>query len=151
MSYLLQFAYPAPPSGVNEDQFSYSFDSSNTPGLVATIPAAVGAIAGTTLNIPLQLQTDAVFMVRAIRVSAANLGIKFRTTFGRILSDDFVQINLAYQPSSIPTIAAGLFIPFEPELLCTPGGIITVDFSNSTNAPIAPPKITMYGPKRYRL
>lgn len=150
MSYFPQFAYPPPPPGINEDQFNYSFDATNTPGLVATIPAAAGGLNGITREIPLQLQTDAVFMWRAVLIATANLGIQFRTTFGRILSDDFVPVNLAYQASGDP-IAGGLFIPMEPELLCTPGGIITVSFNNTTNAAIAPPKITMYGTKRYRL
>ncbi len=61
-----------------------------------------------------------------------------------------VPLNVAYQASGI-AIAGGLFVPMEPELLCTPGGIFLLDFQNSTNAGIAPPKITMYGTKRYRV
>ena len=144
MSYRPQFAYPPPPRGVGEDQFSYSFDATNTPGLIATIPAN-----GITRNIPVTLQTDAVFMVRALFIAAANLGIQIRTTFGWILSDDFVPLNVSYQASGI-AIAGGLFVPVEPELLCTPGGIFLFNFQNNTGGAIAPPKITMYGTKRYR-
>ena len=149
MSYRPQSAYPPPPAGLNEDQFSYSFDSTNTPGLIANIAAN-----NITRDIPLQLQTDAVFMLRSIFISAANLSIQIRNTFGRILSDDFVPLNVAYQASGIATLggpAGGLFIPMEPELLCTPGGIFLLNFQNTTNAGIAPPKITMYGAKRYRV
>ena len=144
MNYVPQFAYPAAPRGLREDQFSYSFDATNTPGLVASIPAN-----GITREIPLQLQTDAIFMLRAISIAAANLSIQIRDTFGRVLNDDYTPISVAYQPSGI-AIAGGLFIPMEPEVLCTPGGIFLLDFQNNTGGSIAPPKITMYGTKRYR-
>jgi hypothetical protein len=146
--YRPQFVYAPPPfRDVEEIQFSYSFDATNTPGLANNVAAN-----NQVLNIPLQFQTDSVFMARGVRVSAVNLGIQFRDAFGRILSDSFVAVNLSYQASGLPTggTAGGLLVEFEPELLITPGGIILVNLQNQTNAPIAPPEISFYGPKRWR-
>jgi hypothetical protein len=146
--YRPQFVYAPPPfRDVEEIQFSYSFDATNTPGLANNVLAN-----NQVLNIPLQFQTDSIFMLRAAKVSAVNLSIQFRDAFGRILSDDFIPVNLSYQASGLPSggTAGGLFVEFEPELLVTPGGIILVNLKNQTADPIAPPEITFYGPKRWR-
>lgn len=144
MSYRPQLAYPATPQGVKDDFFSYSFDATNTPGLGNAVPAN-----STVLNIPLQTQTDAVFLWRALRFQPVNLGVQVRDVFGRILQDDYTPINLIYSPSGI-AIAGFLEVPVEPEETCTPGGIFLLNLQNTTAAPILPPKITMYGVKRYR-
>jgi hypothetical protein len=144
MSYRPQFAYPPTPQGVKDDFFSYSFDYTNTPGLANAVPAN-----NTVLDIPLPLQTDALFLCRAMRFSPVNLGVIVRDTFGRPLQDNYVPINLCYSPSGI-AIAGFLPVAIEDEELCAPGGVFLLNFQNQTVAPIIPGKITMYGVKRYR-
>jgi hypothetical protein len=139
--------YDPPPRGVDEEIFSYSFDSTNTPGLNQNVPAN-----SVVNNIPLTYQADSAFLARAIGVQVVNLSIQFRDAFGRILSDDYVPLNDSYQRSSIPSDgpAGQIFIPIEPELLITPRGTWLVYLLNGTGAPIACPKITLYGVKRWK-
>jgi hypothetical protein len=149
MPYRPQFAFATPP-GYRDEAFLYSFDSTNSPGLVASIPAQVGSNPGQTLYIPLQLQTDAVFIIRAWGFSVANLGVQLRDAFGYLLQDSFVPENLQFEPSGLSGLGYNL-IPIEPELACSPGATLLINFSNSTNAAIACPKITLDGVKRFRV
>ena len=124
----VQFPYPDPPSGMQWEEFVYYFDSTNTPGL--STPLVVGQ---TLLNIPLQLQSDAPFIIRGIQVNDPQqfLGLRFRDAFGRFLSDDFVpSYNYSsFQPlnGSLPGIA---FVLVEPGLACPKGSVILVDLAN---------------------
>lgn len=129
MPYLPQSVpFPTPDGWVDED-FVYYFDSTtNTPALGVVL--APGA---TNYNIPLQLQSDAIFIIRSINVANPQqpLLIRFRDAFGHYLSDDLVPVNnyASFQPlaGSLPGIQGPVV---ELELLCPAGSQILVDLGN---------------------
>jgi hypothetical protein len=109
------------PEGFEDEDFEYVFNFQNTPALAA--PIAPGQ---TSLNIPLQLQSDAPYMIRAIQVANPQsvLSIRFRDAFEQFLSDDFVP-SWCYASTQGDNGAVQ-----EPELPCPAGSVILVDLKN---------------------
>jgi hypothetical protein len=124
----IHYPYPDPPAGYQWEEFEYTFDSTNTPALETQLSA------GQTLrSIPLALQTDAEFLIRAIQINnpQQNLGVRFTDAFGRLISDDFVTSYTysSFQPvnGSLPGI---LPVVFEPALPCPKGAVLLIDLAN---------------------
>jgi hypothetical protein len=149
--YRPQFAYDTP-KGFRDEQFHYTFFGFNTPMLVANI--AAGAILS---NIPLVLQTDAPFLWRGVKVSPASsafanpqLNMQFKDAWGNYLSNKLVPAAL-YMPPVNANVGGFAVVPLEPEVRCPAGGIIWLWLQNPTGSPVAPPQISLYGVKRYRV
>jgi len=70
--YRPQFAYPLSPEPCEDQRCTYSFDSTNTPGLSGTLAAAAQ-----TGRIPLSLDLDADFYLRGISTQGP---VSFRLT-----------------------------------------------------------------------
>lgn len=146
--YRPQLAYPTPP-GYQDLDFVYAFDSTNTPALSGTLAVGQSQLSG----IPLLLQQDAPFLWRATRVNSPNatsssLSIQFKDCNGNYLADSPVQCNLSYSPAGLFTTGL-LSVVQEPEIVCPPGGIITVYLSNQYAVPITIDlRIMLIGVKR---
>lgn len=126
----VQLTHPEAPTGMMWEEFEYNFDPTNTPILnTQLLPGQ------TLLNIPLVLQSDAVFFIRAIQVNdpQQSLGVRFRDAFGRYLSspDTFVPSFTYSSPQplngSLPGISVVLI---EPPLECPKGSVILLDIAN---------------------
>ena len=124
MSYRPQFVTAATPPGFVDEEFEYYFDQSNTPGLT---PLAGGQSVN---KLPLQLQTDSEFVLRALEISGNTgpLCIRLYDPFGNELSAVTVECDTAYDA----TLQAGnpigrLPVPFEPEARCPAGGFLQID------------------------
>jgi hypothetical protein len=144
-----QFPFPTPPDCYDED-FVYSFNSTNTPALGTSIAA------GAQLqNIPLLLTPDAPFLWRGLSTPVSNLMIRFKEPAGNYLSDGYVPIDLYTVPAGITT-TQGTPVILEADagdgqgaIFCPAGGIVTVYFYNSTAGSLTPPSIQLLGVKRY--
>lgn len=147
MSYRPQFAFFTPP-GFRDEQFHYSFDSTNTPGLSQTIAA------GATLrNIALQTQQDAEFICRALKIqsgtSPSALNIQIKNSFDRLLSVGQTPIYDLYTPSGA-AIVGSFWVPFEDEMRCPAGAFLELFITNLTSGTLSCPALSFYGVKRYR-
>jgi hypothetical protein len=125
MSYRPQFPYPTP-EGYIDEEFTQYFDQFSVPALGTAL-----APAESVFGIPLHLEPGIEYRIRAVEVSAAAedpLGIRFTDPWGNHLSDGFVPVasyngNQGSQPGGIP-------VALESEIVCPPGGIVTVDLKN---------------------
>lgn len=147
--YRPQFPYLCP-LAFDERDFDHYFDYRNTVLLNNAALAAGGII----WNVPLNLQTDSPFRVRAIQIKGINgadpvVSAQFRDTSGNYLSDDFVPMDLAYTPNSAGLQFLG--IVFEPEIVCPAGSVIWMNLKNQTNATqdITKVRVTLSGVKRH--
>ena len=123
MSYRPQFPNQTP-DGYQDKDFVHYYDQTNTPQLNNALSLAVGA---TILQIPLQLQGDAQFTLRAIKINGpANYGVRIKDPYGNYLSDDFVPIPQEYGPQETSVFGSNA-VEFEPEIPCPLGSIIFVD------------------------
>jgi hypothetical protein len=143
--YRPQFAFQTK-AGFQDEQFHYSFDSTNVPALGVAI--AGGAYAN---NIVLQLQNDAEFILRSIKVqtgtTASNLYLTIKDPFGNYLSA--VPLPLTnYLTAAGGAVLGQLEVPFEADIQCPLGGFFELFFYNPTAAPITPPSFTLYGVNR---
>ena len=148
MSYRPQFVFRTPP-GFRDEQFHYSFDSTNTPGLGQTI--ASGAFLN---NIVLQMQQDAEFICRAIKVqletAVSTLNLTLKDSYDHYMAAVNVPIGTLLNPTGAAVLGS-LFIPWEPEMRCPPGSFFEVYLENLTTGSVACPQFTFYGVKRYRV
>ena len=112
-----QFAFKEAPEGFEDEDFVYVFDASNTPALVQAL-----APGESILNIPLQLQSDAEFIVRGIEVfdTSGLAQIRLRTPQGDYLQSDWTPA-LDY---------AGHPVPVEPAIPCPAAGVWLLDVAN---------------------
>jgi hypothetical protein len=124
MAYRPQYAYPDSLEGFTEEDFVYYFDATNTP-ILNQIPV------NTPLSrIPLQLQADAPFRLRAVQVSGnvGNLLLRFWDSFGNPLSQVLVEADRSYSGSEQGAQPIGrLPVVFEPEVPCPAGAVLLVD------------------------
>lgn len=121
--YRPQFPYSVPDAFQDKD-FVHYFDQSNTPQLNNALSLAVG---GMILGIPLQLQGDAPFDWRGIKVTGPNgYAVRFRDTSNNYLSNDWVPLDLAVEPEET-SVFGSLVIPLEPEIPCPLGSVVLVD------------------------
>ena len=171
MSYRPQFLYRTPP-GTIDDQCSYSFDYTNTPAIAQITTGNPLAVGQEIRDIPLVLQKDAPFIIRAIKVGGAwmdvsgnfntssPLSFRLKDCYGNYLSDGVVPIIEGYGPSGAVSqgfqpviLESGPQEETGDSLVCPAGGILfayykNVDVSAGVNSL---PPITLYGFKRYRL
>jgi hypothetical protein len=129
LSFRPQFAFPTP-AGVRDEQFTYTFDATNTPALSGTIPTLQ-----TRESIPLLLQPDTEFRWRAVKISArggSSLGVKFQDPYGNFLSDDFIPCNAGYTPSGLGGLVGSQPVVLESEIVCPPGGVVWAYLENPT-------------------
>lgn len=80
--YRPQFAYPLPEPPCNDQTVIYGFDGTNTPALVGTLGAGLSLS-----KIPLLIDTDAPFFLRAFRVPATGLMVRLEDANDNPLSD----------------------------------------------------------------
>ena len=112
-----QFAFKDAPEGYEDQDFVYVFDASNTPAL-----AQVLAPGQSILNIPLQLQSDAEFLLRGIEVFdlSGTAVMRLRTPNGDYVQSDWTPA-LDY---------AGHPVPVEPAVPCPAAGVFLLDVAN---------------------
>ena len=162
--YRPQFAY-ATPEGCRDDEFTYSFDGSNTPLLNQDI-------SGLTLrNIPLVLEQDAPFFWRGIKVGLMgqrvggepgtpaayqfpDLAMKFQDCYQNDLSDGFIPATQYGFPSNpvsfLGSLLTGAPTPLDPEIYCPPGGYILLGIQAPTLNIPSFLVVTLYGVKRFK-
>ena len=123
MSYRPQFPFRTPPQFQDKD-FVHYFDQTTVPLFNTALSLAAGGI---ILNIPLQLQADAPFSIRGIKVNGpANFAVRFRDPYGNYLSEGFIPIPLRDGPEETGVYGSNV-VDFEPEIGCPVGSIIFVD------------------------
>lgn len=148
MPYRPQMAF-ASAEGFEDRTFHYTFDGTNTPQLNGNLAANARI-----MNIPLSMQPDAPFLLRAIKVQATAgegsvLDIWLKDPFGNLLSDNPVAIDDYVAPSG-RQIAGTVAVVFEPGIRCPLGTVFWVyEIQNRTSAPVALPKLMFQGYKRY--
>jgi hypothetical protein len=123
-----QFPASEPPPGYVDEDFVYYFDATNVPDL-ATFPAAGNSI----LKIPLQLQHDAPFILRAIEISGNTgpLGVRFTDPFGWELAADSIEADRGYSGTVNGANPVGrLPVMVEPEVYCPAGAVLLLDVTN---------------------
>lgn len=143
--YRPQFPYPSIRE-CKEEQFHYTFDSTDIPALGLAIPAASFA-----LNIVLHLEPDAAFLWRGFKVSNSGLAIRFKDPYGNYLSPCAVPIELYGTCPTVFSEEGGFCVAFSQGIYCPPGGNVLVDFYNPTAGSLTPSAITLYGVKRLML
>ena len=147
MIYRAQYGFPPTPKGFQDETFHYSFDSGTVPALGTSIAA------GAYLNdVTLQLQNDAEFILRGIKVqsgtSGSNLALQIKDPFGNYLSAGPVLLS-DYLTGSGLAVIGRLIVPFESEIICPIGGFFQLYFYNPTTGSITPPALTFFGVKRF--
>lgn len=146
MIYRPQFAFTTP-RGFVDEQFNYSFDSTNVP--VLGVPIAAGAFVE---NITLQLQNDAEFVLRALKVQAptsapSNLYCTIRDPYGNYLSA--TPLPFADYLTGGGGVSIGrMEVPFESEVIAPRGGFFQLALYNLTLGSVTPPAFTLFGVNR---
>lgn len=123
MTYRPQYAYPPPPPGWQDEEFEYYFDITNTPAL-GVIPS---------YRVPLQLQQDAEYRIRAFEISGntGKLLLRFWTPDGLQLSQVQIENDLAYAATVNGTAPIGrLPVPLADEIICPKGSAVLVDIAS---------------------
>ena len=146
--YRPQFAFPKPPAGCEDQRCLYSFDGSNTPMLSGSLGGNL------TLNkIPLLLDRDAPFLLRAIQVSATALLVGIEDPGGHTL---VYPTSLGLPPTiSNPLWAqcdGGINVPLESDdwgIYCRAGSALIAYVQNGTGGSLTLPIITLHGVKRF--
>lgn len=147
--YRPQFVYLDAPPNSKDVRTSYSFDQSNTPAFAGTIAAG----AAFSSPIPLTLDQDADFFLRAIQIQATALQIGLadlnnhplidpsQSGFPGLLIPDFWSSTDGAGIVAMETDNWGMFCPAGSSLLAyvfNPGAV-----------PLSGPVITLHGIKRY--
>lgn len=147
MTYRPQFSFPPPPLGYQDEQFHYSFDSTNTPLLATAIVA--GAFAN---NIILPMDADAPFFARSIKIRLgtlhSTLNFQLRTPHGDLMQGVPVPIALYAGRIDGKSIAGQHFINFDSEIEAPAGSNWTLYLYNPTLVSVAPPSVSIEGIKR---
>ena len=146
--YRPQMAYTALP-GFRDEEFRYSFDSSN----VAILGVAI--LAGQVVNdIYLQLQNEAEFICRGIRVqlntAPSDLQLWLKEPFGSYLSQTYIPLA-TYLTGAGAAICGRMTVVFEPEISCPAGSFFTAFLRNPTTGSVTPPSFSFFGVKRWPL
>jgi len=146
-TYRPQFAFPPPPYGYDDEQFSYSFDGSTVPLLNAAIAAGQPAN-----NIILLLEADAPFIARGLKIqlgtAASTLWFQLKTPRGDYMQVVPVPIALYAGLGGGAPIAGELIVPFDAEIECPSGSNWTLYLYNPTAGNVNPPAVTLFGVKR---
>jgi hypothetical protein len=153
VNYRPQFV-PAPaPQGFHDEEFVHYFDAVSTPVLGAVL--AAGA---TQMNVTLQLENDADFIARGIRI-IGTARFQFREPFGdKLLSEDLPAtppvLRHTYQAGGLDLTPSGTLelptVPIEPEIFCPAGSAFQVNIYNPAAVPAnVAGFIAIFGVKRY--
>lgn len=122
MPYRPQFAYPPPPPGWKDEEFTYYFDSVDYP-VLAQLPAN---------QVVLPLQADAEYRIRGMQISGnqGNIVARFWDPRGNPISQALVEVDLAYDSSveGLPPVGK-LPVPLNDEIVCPSGSILRVDLA----------------------
>jgi hypothetical protein len=130
--------------GFRDEQFHYQFDSTNVPALGTAI--AAGAHYD---NITLQLQNDAEFVLRGLKVQAAGdvpsgLFCTIADPFDNYLSASPLPFANYLTGTGALTIGR-MIVPFEPEVFAPVGGFFRLNLYNASTGSLTPPAFTLYG------
>jgi hypothetical protein len=148
-----QYAFAPAPSGFHDEDFVHTYNSINTP--------AFGLVAGNVelRDIVLQLEPDAIFLLRGLKIivddPTFSFGYQFREPGGKFLSRDPVRLNQGYLGGVLLSFVTGAFavsiVPIEPEIECPPGGVFLLNILNvlGTPANAALLSVSLFGVKRY--
>ena len=140
--YRPQFAYGAPGDRCDGQRCTYSFDGSNTPALVSV---AAGAL---LTKIPLQMDQDAPFLLRAIQVPNTGLRIRIEDCFDNPLLTDQTTTNPALFAESD---GAGV-VPMDSDdwgIYCPAGATLLLYVYNPTALAITGFVLNLHGEKWY--
>ena len=125
MAYRPQYVTAPAAANYDEEDFVYSFDSSNLPVLAGLIhPGDV------IRQLVLQLQNDAPFRLRAIQISGntQSMQIRWYDPQGNLLSAVLVEADRDYSGTlNGPAPVGRLPVMVEPEISCPAGGFLSVD------------------------
>jgi len=163
--YRPQFAYQTP-DGCRDEDFIYFFDGSNTPALANDISNT------SPFQIPLQLQQDAPFFWRGVKVNAIrettngnpaqyeapNITVQFQDCYQNNLSDDLVpatQYGFSIVPVALNSgFILGAPVPLEGDIYCPPGGTVYVSITAPPLGSLPVNKyfvsLALYGVKRFK-
>lgn len=122
MPYRPQFAYPPPPPGWRDEEFTYYFDSVDYPAL-GQLPAN---------QVVLPLQADAEYRIRGMQISGnqGNIVARFWDSLGDPIALVPVEVDLAYGSSvqGLPPVGK-LPVPLNDEIVCPAGSVLRVDLA----------------------
>jgi hypothetical protein len=143
-----QHVYPTAPG---EQEYRYSFTPYNVPSFVGTLLAGARKE-----NIPLPLDADAPFILRAMQAheSPYGLAMRFRDPWRNYLSDDANPTleDLNYAPNdALWTIFGAELVAVDAEIWCPKGAVLWVDLYNASlsTVSLAALEIVFAGVKRY--
>jgi hypothetical protein len=146
--YRPEFAYPTPDGFVDQDCDQY-FDSNTTPFLAQSTPNLIS-------NIPLQLDKDADFLWRGVKIpildyqGIQNVAIQLRAPGGRYITADFVPIWLfGIQVNQGDGLTGGPGCVLEPGIYCPKGSVILLDTLGIGNGGATLLEIVLTGVKRW--
>lgn len=138
--YRPQFVYGPPGNGCNAMRCSYSFDGTNCPSL-ASIPA------GQPLTkIPLAMDQDSAFVLRAIEIPNAGVQVRLEDAFENPLLTDGLYIDPELWAASN---GAGV-VPLESDewgIYCPAGSMLLLYVSNPGGSPVGNFVINLHGEK----
>lgn len=120
--YRPQFSYPKAPDGTYDQDFVYSFDPYSTPAL--NVRFAPGQ---TLLRVPLQMESDAAFIQRGLKMNPSFtnfLGVQLFTPDDSPISDDLLPLS-AYSANTGNPAAI-----LEPEILSPAGASYQLNVVN---------------------
>ena len=149
MAYRPQFAFPNPPKTCRDQNCMYSFDGTNTPSLLSIAAGEPG-----TNKIPLQLDNDADFLIRPVRMPPTALKVALEDCFLHLLVEvnpvnaDYQLLNPEFWSESD---GAGL-VAWESDdwgIWCPAGGSLILYCANPTGAAITNFVVNLQGVKRY--
>ncbi len=136
--YRPQFSNPKPPQGTYDEDFVYSFDPYNTPAL--NVRFAPGQ---QLLRVPLQMQSDAAFIHRGLKMNpsfTSFLGVQLFCPDDSPLSDDILPLS-AYSANT------GNPAPIlEPEILSPAGASYQLNVVNRSATQSAMPIVATMNP-----
>ena len=165
MIYRPQFAYATPP-GCRDEDYTYFFDSSNTPAFNQNSSFL------SLSNIPLVLDKDAAFLLRAWKVGALrtvngipsgyvvpNVNLQLQDPYLNNLQDSqSPAIETGFPDNPVPITGGLLATPpviLEPEIYCPAGGCLLVSLtcgavSGGCGFSQGFFSLMLYGVKRYK-
>lgn len=121
--YRPQFPFSTPDEFQDKDAVQY-FDQTSTPLLASALNLGIGGI---IIGISLQLEPDAPFTWRGLKVNGpANFAMRFRDPYGNYLSDDWISLPLEYTPQATPSYGSNV-VDIEPAIACLQASVILVD------------------------
>lgn len=123
--YRPQFAYETP-QGFEDEPFEYWFDKNTVAALGSKLTSGQQLT-----DIPLQLDPDADFYWRAIKITASSndFYIRFRDPYGNYLSDYIPGYNYVGSPTVAQAPFGSTPVVLDSEIECPAGTIIFVEIA----------------------